>query len=72
MTGLRLTDGLSTADLQVASGMSMDEVADPDGMRRLLEADLIERTDRGIVATEEGRLRLNAVIGMLLSGSAAA
>ena len=72
MTGLRLSGGLKTADLEAATGLPMADLIDPGGLSRLIDGGLIEKTPDGIVATGEGRLRLNAVIGMLITGFAAA
>lgn len=72
MTGLRLTSGLSAADLQVGTGLEIEDLVDPAGQRRLIEGGLLIREGDTLTVSDEGRLRLNAVIGMLLTGSATA
>lgn len=70
MTALRLSDGLDAADLKVACDLSLGDCVDNAGLNHLISGDLIEKTATGLRATDEGRLRLNAVIGMLITGSA--
>ncbi len=72
MTGLRLTDGLSDADLRAATNLTIGDVVDTDALMRLTDGGLVEKTKPGLRATAEGRLRLNGVIAALLGGSLAA
>jgi putative oxygen-independent coproporphyrinogen III oxidase len=66
MMGLRLADGVDRADFQAKSGFRLDELVNPDALDRLAAAGYLRADARGLRATPEGMLRLNAVIAALL------
>lgn len=67
MMGLRLTDGLSRDVFWARTGMELEDALEPRRLRPLLTANYLILDDNGIRATEEGRLRLNAILAALLT-----
>ncbi|HYD66345.1 radical SAM family heme chaperone HemW [Azospirillum sp.] len=66
MMGLRLRDGVALDRLAAESGRDLDALVDPNALKRLTDGGFLERTPTHLRATEAGRQRLNAVLGMLL------
>lgn len=66
LMGLRLTEGVDRARFRAVCGGEPEQAVDPTALDRLLEGGFLERDEAGLRATHEGRLRLNAVLGMLL------
>jgi len=67
MMGLRLAEGGEIADLEAAAGADLDTALDPARRADLVASgDLIESAAR-LTLTRQGRLRLNAVLGHLLT-----
>ncbi len=72
MMGLRLTDGIPRGRLAALTGSEPETLFDPRVLERMQDGGFVELDGRGIRATEEGRQRLDAVLGALLAGSALA
>ena len=66
MMGLRLVDGIAADTFAAASGRSLWEVLDADGLARMEEGGFITRTTTGLRATPAGMLVLNALTAELL------
>ncbi|MCR6629608.1 MAG: radical SAM family heme chaperone HemW [Magnetospirillum sp.] len=66
MMGLRLTDGIRADTFAAASGRSLWQVLDADGLARMEEGGFIARTSAGVRATPAGMLVLNALTAELL------
>jgi oxygen-independent coproporphyrinogen-3 oxidase len=67
MMGLRLRAGLTREAFQVATGHEFEDVLEPRRLRRLIDADYLRIDSRGLRATNDGLLRLNAVLAALLA-----
>ena len=70
MMGLRLTDGVPRERFAALTGMQPEALFDPAALERLTAGGFLEVDARGLRATQEGRLRLDAVLGALLAGTA--
>jgi oxygen-independent coproporphyrinogen-3 oxidase len=66
MMGLRLVDGIDAETFAAASGQSLWDVLDADGLARMQAGGFIERTAHGIKATPAGMLVLNALTAEVL------
>ena len=66
MMGLRLSQGLSEADLQRAAGVTWDEAIDGDILEHLVETGFLEHDELAVRATPRGRQVLNSVLERLL------
>lgn len=66
MMGLRLREGVARDRLIATCGRDVPEIADPSALARLIESGFLTLTGDRLIATGEGRQRLNAVLGMLL------
>lgn len=67
MMGLRLRDGLTRDAFRSATAHEFEDVLEPRRLRRLLDANYLEIDTRGLRATPEGLIRLNAVLAALLA-----
>ncbi|MHA1113707.1 MAG: radical SAM family heme chaperone HemW [Alphaproteobacteria bacterium] len=67
MMGLRLRDGLTRDAFQSATTHEFEDVLEPRRLRRLIDADYLEIDARGLRATPDGLIRLNAVLAALLA-----
>ena len=67
MMGLRLRDGLTRDAFQAATGLEVEDALEPRRLRRLIDADYLTLDSRGLRATPEGLIRLNAVLASLLA-----
>lgn len=65
MMGLRLAEGIDAARFQAATGVALDAALDPRGLQRMTEGGFVVRDDRTLRATQEGMLRLDAVLARL-------
>ena len=65
MMGLRLSAGIDAATFEAATGTALDDALDPKGLRAMVEGGFVERDARGLRATREGLLRLDAVLAKL-------
>jgi oxygen-independent coproporphyrinogen-3 oxidase len=67
MMGLRLRDGLTRDAFLRAAGHDFEDVLEPRRLRRLIDANYLELDARGLRATADGLMRLNAVLAALLA-----
>jgi len=67
MMGLRLRGGLTRDAFQLATAREFEDVLEPRRLRRLIDADYLEIDSRGLRATADGLIRLNAVLAALLA-----
>lgn len=67
LMGLRLSEGIDPARLQTRTGLSLAEAVDPAMLTACLEEEYLEWLPNGrLAATWEGRLRLDAMLPVLL------
>ncbi len=67
LMGLRLTEGIDAARFAARTGMPLDDALDPSVLDQALEADYLTYAGGRLAATAEGRLRLDALLGQLVS-----
>ncbi len=67
MMGLRLSGGIERVPFENYFNAAIEDTLDAETLRDLIASDFIELDDRGLRATAQGRQRLNAVLGKLLS-----
>ena len=67
MMGLRLRDGLTRDAFERGTNHEFEDVLEPRRLRRLIDAHYLNLDSRGLRATPEGLIRLNAVLSALLS-----
>lgn len=65
MMGLRLAEGIDAARFHDATGVTLDDALDPEGLRRMIEGGFVTRDVTNLRATREGLLRLDAVLARL-------
>jgi putative oxygen-independent coproporphyrinogen III oxidase len=70
MMGLRLAEGIPRRRFKAELGRAPEQLLDPAGLARLIEGGFITLDAERLAATDAGRQRLNAVLGMLLAVSA--
>ncbi|GGC35918.1 coproporphyrinogen III oxidase [Siccirubricoccus deserti] len=67
LMGLRLAEGIDPARLAARSGMTLAEAVDPAMLAACLDENYLEWTEAGrLRATDEGRMRLDAMLPVLL------
>ena len=67
LMGLRLAEGIDPARIRARSGLSLAEALDPAMLTACLDEDYLEWTAAGrLRATAEGRMRLDAMLPVLL------
>ena len=66
LMGLRLNEGIDATRFQSRTGMALEDAIDPDILARAIEAGYAVRTESRLIATAEGRLRLDALLGQLV------
>lgn len=66
MMGLRLTEGIDADTFAAASGRSLWDVLDADGVARMVEGGFLEKNAAGVRATPAGMLVLNALTAEIL------
>ena len=66
LMGLRLAEGVGIARFQARTGRTLDEAIDADTLARAIDAGYATRSDDRLIATAEGRLRLDALLGALV------
>jgi putative oxygen-independent coproporphyrinogen III oxidase len=66
LMGLRLTEGVSAARFAARTGIALDDAIEPDILGQAIEAGYLVQEDGRLCATEEGRLRLDALLGALV------
>ncbi len=67
MMGLRLSEGVERARFTELSGGDVEDAVDPEGLGRMIDGGFLEFDATRLRATAAGRLRLDAVLGRLLS-----
>jgi len=67
LMGLRLTQGLDLNRLYEETGLRVEEAYSPQALAVLEKEGLLIQTSSHLIATREGRMRLNGVIEFLLS-----
>jgi oxygen-independent coproporphyrinogen-3 oxidase len=67
MMGLRLAEGVPLARFSAERGLPFDQALDPQKLKRLIEGGFLSLDGDRLRATPEGRARLNAVLGALLT-----
>ncbi|MBN8871949.1 MAG: coproporphyrinogen III oxidase [Rhodospirillales bacterium] len=66
LMGLRLTEGVDAARFHRRTGRSIAEAVDPDVLAQAEAEGYLDWRDGSLIATSEGRLRLDALLGALL------
>lgn len=66
MMGLRLTEGIETARFFRQTGLDLEHALNRSALKTLSEDGLLDRTDRFLRVTAQGRLLLNTIISALL------
>jgi oxygen-independent coproporphyrinogen-3 oxidase len=67
MMGLRLAEGIPSARFVAEAGAEIEGAMDPARLKRLVDGGFLKIDDDRLKATEEGRARLDAVLGALLA-----
>jgi oxygen-independent coproporphyrinogen-3 oxidase len=67
MMGLRLAEGIPLERFTAESGLPFGEAIDPHKLTKLVEGGFLSLDQDRLRATDEGRARLNAVLGELLT-----
>ena len=65
--GLRLTEGVSNARFEAATGQSLENAFDREALDALVAGGFIVYDGVRLAATAAGRIRLNAVLARLLT-----
>ncbi len=65
LMGLRLTEGMAFTTFLERTGMPLVDALDPDVLEAALEADYLTTTPTHLIATAEGRKRLDALLPVL-------
>ncbi len=66
LMGLRLTEGIDPALFQHRTGVAIADAVDPDILGQAIEAGYLDVTPNRFRATDQGRLRLDALLGALV------
>ncbi|HEY1857502.1 radical SAM family heme chaperone HemW [Acidocella sp.] len=66
LMGLRLATGVSQADFLVRTGMALPDAVDPKILTACIEEGYLTCTDTALIATAEGRKRLDALLPALV------
>jgi oxygen-independent coproporphyrinogen-3 oxidase len=66
LMGLRLTEGVDPARIEARAGLAFAQVVDAAMLAALLDEDYLAWREGRLVATEEGRVRLDALLPALL------
>jgi len=64
--GLRLAEGIDLARFRMRTGRTVEQSVDPEMLAAVIEAGYMERTADRLIATGEGRLRLDALLSALV------
>ena len=66
LMGLRLAEGIAAVRFEARTGMALIDAVEPDILARAIEAEYLVWDGERLVATREGRLRLDALLGALV------
>ena len=66
LMGLRLAEGIFALRFEARTGMALIDAVEPDILARAIEAEYLVWDGERLVATREGRLRLDALLGALV------
>jgi oxygen-independent coproporphyrinogen-3 oxidase len=66
LMGLRLAEGIDEARFAARTGVALDDAVDQDVLRQAVEAGYVTRVGRRLIASPEGRLRLDALLAALV------
>ncbi len=66
LMGLRLTAGIPARRFETRTGLALADAVDPRTLAMAIEAGYLVLTDDRLIATAEGRLRLDALLGALV------
>ena len=66
LMGLRLTEGIDEARFAARTGFALDDAVDQDVLRQAIDEGYVTRTDGRLIASSEGRLRLDALLAALV------
>ena len=66
LMGLRLTEGVDTARFEARTALPLAQCIDSQTLHQAIEAGYLNQTPTRLVATMEGRLRLDALLGALV------
>lgn len=69
ITGLRMAEGIDLALFEARGGLALDRVVDPSLLQQCLSGGLLARDGTRLKPTEQGLLRLNAMLAALLAPS---
>ncbi len=67
LMGLRLTEGIELARFEARTGRTVAQSVDAGILERCLEEDYLALTDDRLVATREGRIRLDSLLSALVA-----
>lgn len=66
LMGLRLAEGIDAARFLARTGTALDDAIDPKALAALAEEGYLRRTATSLFATAEGRMRLDALLPLLV------
>jgi oxygen-independent coproporphyrinogen-3 oxidase len=66
LMGLRLAEGIDAGRFLVRTGMPLDDAVDRDTLLAAIDAGYVRRTPTHLIATPEGRRRLDALLARLV------
>ena len=66
LMGLRLAEGIDEARFAARTGIALDDSVDGDVLRQAIEEGYVARADGRLTALPEGRLRLDALLAVLV------
>ena len=66
LMGLRLTEGVLPARFAERTGVALEDALDPSVLRQALDEDYLAWREGSLVATPEGRLRLDALLAAIV------
>jgi putative oxygen-independent coproporphyrinogen III oxidase len=66
LMGLRLAEGIDEAHFAARTGIALDDAVDPDVLKQAIEEGYVTRAGGRLIASSEGRLRLDALLAALV------
>jgi coproporphyrinogen III oxidase-like Fe-S oxidoreductase len=67
LMGLRLAEGIDEARFAARTGVALDDAVDQEVLRQAVEEGYVTRVGGRLIASPEGRLRLDALLAVLIS-----